>query len=134
MIHKLYTTTASDAAITWIAPEDTVITHVKYILLTTAPIDGGTSRVELSFAAANQFTGNDVTNVIDQVTRQFEAGAAGTTPCDLVWFQELPGGVSIEAGEKLYVHTSTSASSMAVAVFIYTTARRTNKSSFRRRS
>lgn len=134
MIHRLYTASAADAAVTWICPEDTEITHVKWIIVSTAPIDGGTTRGELSFAATSQHTTNDVVNVVDSVVQAFEAGAAGTCRTDTVQFNEVPGGVPVEAGEKLYVHTSTAGGSMACWVYIYTKARRANKASRFRRS
>lgn len=134
MIHALYAASGGDAAITWICPEDTEITDIKYCLEVGGPVDNASTRVEVSFAATSQFTSNDVANVIDALYTRFEAGAAGTANCYVNHHQPIPGGVQVEAGEKVYVHVSNSNASYAIRLFIHTKARRTNKSSFRRRS
>lgn len=134
MIHRLYTTASTDAAVTFICPDDTTITHVKWNSFHTAPTDGGTWKAELSFNALSQHTTNDIVNVIDSVCASYELLTSGHVRTEFVMQQEIIGGVAVEAGEKLYLHISnTGISSHATQLYIYTTARRASKSSTRRR-
>jgi len=134
MIHKLTSATSADAAITFIAPEDTEIVAVKWVLLATGAGADYSIRSELSFAAANQLTLNDVVNVVDEIGAQSDLTTSGAADLALNHFHEIPGGVSIQAGEKLYVHNLFSGvGTFRLTLFLYTSARKTNKSSFRRR-
>ena len=134
MIHAFYSAaTAQDAAVTWIAPEDTEIIAVRWVIDGTVGADGGNAQYELSFSATSQHTGNDVVNVVDAARIGLELTTSGAARLDLNDSHSLPSPVRIEAGEKLYLHVQSSALTLRCRLFIYTNARTGNKSSFRRR-
>lgn len=134
MIHAFYTAaTAQDAAVTWIAPEDTEIVAVRWCVDATSAVDGGNFQYELSFAAASQHTGNDIVNVIDALRGGVELTTSGAALIAINDTHVIPGGVRIEAGEKVYLHVNSTTFTVRCRLFIYTSARTANKSSFRRR-
>jgi len=134
MIHKLYNATGTgDAVLTWICPEDTTIEAIRWCANLVGPVDGGVTQYELSFAATNQHTLNDVTNIIDVLRMSVEITTSGGLLSSVADFHYIPGGVPVEAGEKIYLHVLNGNSGQNVAIILYTSARRANKSSSRRR-
>lgn len=133
MIHRLYSSSAGDAVVTWICPEDTSISHVRWVNAGLALVDGGTTKWELSFNAVQQHTVNDVVNVIDSAVLGVEITTSGGLRSDMNELHEIPGGVPVEAGEKVYLHVTSTNGVPITQCYVYTTARRASKSSTRRR-
>lgn len=104
----LYTATFADAAQTFIAPRDGKIVGIRWAMTYKPAGDAASARAELSFAAASQFSTNEVNNVISQVEKETETLTSGGSSADHNEMIHLPIPVPIEAGEKIYLHAAVS--------------------------
>lgn len=115
-VMKLYAATSGDAVASIDVPDGGIIEGVQWAADSTAAGDAETLRAELSFASTSGFTSNDTRASITGIRNAMNFTTSGADSVGINMF--VPMEVEVQAGERLYLHTSNNATG-TISCWIY---------------
>lgn len=108
-----------DSAATFDVPEDGWIVGILAQLVAANMLSNVVAKAELSFNSTNQLLANDSRGAISEIgVRTGAITTSGASKASENFFQSLPEGIVVNAGERLHLHIESGSSVIATASFI----------------
>lgn len=94
-------------------PEDGVITGIKWAADADLDADDDTFAAEVSFLAGNTLNSNDARGMIDSIRHNNQLVSSGMSGSAINQFTTFSPGLRVAGGERVYLHITTTASTIS---------------------